>query len=64
MAERRASRPVAYPTQPEVGRTPGRTSRARMKERAEFDKANQDYQKRREEALKRQQKEKDVRSRT
>ena len=47
-------------TRPEPGRTPGRTSRARMMERAEFDKANRDYQMRREEALKRYKQEKEV----
>jgi hypothetical protein len=47
-------------TRPEPGRTPGRTSRARMMERAEFDKANRDYQARREEALRRYKQEKEV----
>lgn len=47
-------------TRPDSGKTPGRTSRARMMERAEFDKANQDYQKRREDALKRYKQEKEA----
>lgn len=58
--EVKASKPRPKITRPEVGRTPGRTSRVRMQERAEFDKANQDYQRRREEALRRYRKEKEV----
>jgi hypothetical protein len=47
-------------TKIEGGHTPGRTSRMRMAERAEYDKANREYQRQREEARQRFIKEQEV----
>ena len=61
-AEVKVKRTPPRVTRPDCGKTPGRTSRARMIERAEFDKANREYQQRREDALKRFKQEKEVSS--
>lgn len=60
IAEIKVKRAPPRLTRPDSGKTPGRTSRARMMERAEFDKANRDYQQRREDAMKRFKQEKEV----